>query len=431
MKAPYIPLAIVPFLIFSCGSPKDSGETKADVPGQTSTIQPIDGLELPIKTYTVSATEASTIELPNGGSIVIPANAFVDESGKPVSGKVDIAWQEFHSLSDIALSGIPMQYDSAGVSSDLISGGMFTIDGSQKNKPISIAPDKKVEVNLATRNPQKDMNFYALDEKSGKWAYKSAASAQPEPGAPVANDAPKAIPHEFMTLDVSAKIDKQKFPELNPDDILGWEINASELSKDDQKKIKSATCTADVASKSGKQYTLHIKNKYIEKNIPGRPVTFDNPPSKSDARKAIDDQVLEMNDYVALAEKGDLIRSISIPNFGTYNWDCMYKEPSIDADVTLDIPNTNGEDFATFFFVSPEKKRIIKIKSHDKIKVSALVPAFIIAITKRKEVFTVRDKQLDQIRQNKGERDFTFMMDQVPGKMDKPEDMERFMNRCK
>jgi len=431
MKAPYIPLVAVPLLIFSCGSPKNSDETTANVPGQTSSIQPIKGLELPVKTFTVSATEASTIELPNGGNIVIPANAFVDESGKPVSGKVDISWQEFHSLSDIALSGIPMQYDSAGVSSDLISGGMFTIDGSQKNKPVNIAPDKKVEVNLATRNPQPDMNFYALDEKSGKWAYKSSATAQPEPGAPVAQETPKTTPHQFMTLDVNAKINKQTFPELNPDDILGWEVNADDLSKEDQKKIKSATCTAEIAAKKGKQYTLHIKNKYIEKDISGRPITFDNPPSKSDARKTMDEQVLEMKDYLALAEKGELIRSISIPNFGTYNWDCMYKEPSISADVTLDIPNTNGEDFATFFFVCPEKKRIIKIKSHDKIKVSALVPAFIIAITKRKEVFTVRDKQLKQIRENKGERDFTFMMDQVPGRMDKPADMERFMDRCK
>ena len=108
-----------------------------------SAINPIEGTSEKPTIFNVSAEEAQVIDLGNGGSLEFPANAFVDQDGKPVKGKVDVEWQEFHTLGDILPAGIPMKYDSAGVAHDLVSGGMFTIHASQKGESVEIAPAKK------------------------------------------------------------------------------------------------------------------------------------------------------------------------------------------------------------------------------------------------------------------------------------------------
>ena len=46
---------------------------------------------------------------PNGTHVAIPKNAFVDEKGKRVKGKIDLKFREFHTAESILMSGIPMQ----------------------------------------------------------------------------------------------------------------------------------------------------------------------------------------------------------------------------------------------------------------------------------------------------------------------------------
>ena len=112
-------------------------------PDFVSCIQPFEGLEIKPQVFEIEAGEKSVIKLKNGGKIEFPANAFVDASGKAVHGKVDVSWTEYHSLTDIMLSGIPMKYDSAGVQHDFQSGGMFTIKASQKDKDWRLPRRKK------------------------------------------------------------------------------------------------------------------------------------------------------------------------------------------------------------------------------------------------------------------------------------------------
>lgn len=65
-------------------------------------------IEPPFKTipavydqFELNAAEAKVLRLPNGSSIDVPENAFVDKDGKSVTGKVSLKYREFHSASDI------------------------------------------------------------------------------------------------------------------------------------------------------------------------------------------------------------------------------------------------------------------------------------------------------------------------------------------
>lgn len=395
---------------------------------EQSAIEPIEGLEIPIRTFTVSAQQPTTIDLPNGGSISVPADAFVDEHGKPIQGDVQLEWQEFHSLTDIALSGIPMAYDSAGVQSELISGGMFTIDGKHNGSDISIAPNKRIEVNLASNNPQQTFNFYQLDEASGKWTYQTTKKATPVPGAPSSKNE-EEIP---LMFDVQAHIDQTLFPELSPKAILGWEVDAKALSTKELDQLRQGFYTVDVIEKGKKgKYKLALENKREKHEIEARPVTFDQPVKHSKrAAAALAKRESEVQEYQNLMAKGDLIRSIEIPSFGTYNWDCMYKEETVSGNVVCDIPGSDQEEFATFFFVSPSAKRIIPIERTALVKLAKAVPACIIAITMKKEVFTIRDKSLSAIRTNNAQGDFTFLMEKVSGPIHSGSDLATLMDKC-
>src|SRR6218665_3628207 len=420
--------------VTSCGSSNTTADNKnTNTDNTISVIQTIEGLEPGEKTFTVSATKSSTVELPNGGSIEIPAGAFVDQNGKPVSGDVRLKWGEYHTLGEIALSGIPMQYDSAGYKSDLISGGMFNIDGEKNGEAVKIAPNKKLKVNLASSNPQETFNFYQLDEKTGEWAYETTKKASPVPGAPVEDVVEKVVIKQPYNLDLNVKIDPKQYPELKPDEILSWEVPASALNQTQINELKAEIVKAEIAAPTTKgHYSLKLEGKKFKYTVDARPVTFDNPPSNAkDIRNNMHKDEQDMNDYKKMVEADQLIRSIEIEGFGVYNWDIMYHDPSsVLSHVDLDIPDSNDEKFASFFFVSPKDKRIIPMKRKGAIRISMLVPACIIAITKNKEVFTVRNNMLEQVRKTPNKVSHSFTMKKVGRKIKSSKDLDQILDKC-
>ncbi len=180
-----------------------------------SCIKPFEGLEIKENVFEIESAEKSVINLKNGGKIEFPANAFVDAQGNPVQGKVEIEWQEFHSLTDIILSGIPMKYDSAGVQNNFQSGGMFTIKAKQNDENVDLAPNKKAKVDLASMQDTPCYNFYKLDEEKGDWAYKTTKNGTKNPNF----KAEKAVEKVKEPQIIDAQVDTKAFPELQNKNI--------------------------------------------------------------------------------------------------------------------------------------------------------------------------------------------------------------------
>lgn len=115
--------------------------------------------------WEMDAEKAKIFYLPNGSNIYIEASSFVDVEGNPVKGKIKIDYRELRKASDIIASGIPVQYDSAGVKYPFESDGMFEIRGKKEGEPVFIAPGKSIKVNMVSSNYSPNFNNYYLNEE--------------------------------------------------------------------------------------------------------------------------------------------------------------------------------------------------------------------------------------------------------------------------
>jgi len=121
--------------------------------------------------YTVDATQGGEIITDRGTVITIPPGAFVDKDGNPIDGNFTIDYREMHDPVEIALSGIPMHYDSAGTHYTFESAGMLDIRGFQNGKPIFIRDGEMLNIDLASFDNGEDFNLYYLDTTGQKWDY--------------------------------------------------------------------------------------------------------------------------------------------------------------------------------------------------------------------------------------------------------------------
>ncbi|CAN5339643.1 hypothetical protein BH10BAC1_BH10BAC1_05110 [soil metagenome] len=140
---------------------------------------PIEFLDIRTENYVVNTNQDTTIVHSTGSMITIPSSAFVDADGKDVKGKVEIHYREFHDPIDIMLSGIPMNYDSAGTTYQFESAGMFEITATQDGKRVNLKPSKSLTVNMISHtNNANDYNIYSLDTVKKKWEYVSENTAK-------------------------------------------------------------------------------------------------------------------------------------------------------------------------------------------------------------------------------------------------------------
>lgn len=417
MKTTFSLVAILLF-VAGCGS---TGDEVAKKPSESpesvaSVIDPIEGLEIKARTFTVSASSASTIELPNGGKISFPENAFVDANGNPVKGNVTIEWQEYHSLSDIMLSGIPMWYDSAGVSNTFVSGGMFTIDGHQNGKPVEIADGKDATVALATYDERRQYNFYALDDKSGKWSYETTALSTPNPDVKKAISAPadqtkKESRSIFLNVDAAT----DSVPELSGKDIVGWNVSAEQVPKKMQKTIAQMAWNARVTGKTASLYNLELSNRGQTIRLKATPVTMDDAlENTATVEERSADRWADLMAFQQQEKEANMIRTASIPGFGTYNWDIIHnREQPIEFVLNLELPDGKNIDVAQIYHVCPDEQSIVRYdnETFEKFSFDPRKGNCIIAVMPDKSIYTVSDKQFDAARKQKSSKqEFTFDM---------------------
>ncbi|MEM1218254.1 MAG: hypothetical protein AAGH79_05060 [Bacteroidota bacterium] len=132
-----------------------------------------------LASYPIDAEEGGILEYESGSRLIIPAAAFHDTKGQPVQGEVAIHYREMHDFVDFFLSGIPMVYDSAGVSYNLESAGMIEIYAEQNGQRVRMAPGKSIDVELVSSlstphlNVPPNFNIYHLDTVGRKWVYQN------------------------------------------------------------------------------------------------------------------------------------------------------------------------------------------------------------------------------------------------------------------
>ena len=148
-------------------------ETAEFSPAYKFVKPPVKGIDVERTGYTINSGIDNVLIYPSGTRIFIPANCFRDQTGKPVTGSVRLSYREFRDPVDILVSGIPMKYDTAGEVSHFESAGMFEISASQNKAPLELAPGKKIEMNFVSTSKDSCYNFYAFNDSTGNWDYKT------------------------------------------------------------------------------------------------------------------------------------------------------------------------------------------------------------------------------------------------------------------
>lgn len=159
----------------------------------------------------------------SGSKITVPPAAFVHNTGELVKGNVDIKYREFHDFIDFFLSGIPMEYDSAGTNWVLESAGMVEIFAEQNGIRLNVAPGKEINVELVSeimvpapeRGKIPSFNIYKLDEADRNWVYKGKDDIEiiEEDLSALFAESAENSPERQLLQDL-ARIDQKKNAEL-------------------------------------------------------------------------------------------------------------------------------------------------------------------------------------------------------------------------
>lgn len=99
----------------------------------------------PSKTYMIDAAKGGFFISPQGTKVIIPANAFVTQSGSAVTGIVNVEFKDIYKKSEMVFSEKPtVQYDGR----PLKSGGEFYLNVTSNSNVVSLANGKKIDVKL-------------------------------------------------------------------------------------------------------------------------------------------------------------------------------------------------------------------------------------------------------------------------------------------
>lgn len=153
-------------------SGKTSLSDEVDTAVTTSFINPpLSSVNVPFSEYSIDAERGETIFHRSGSIIYFPPSAFVDASGNIVKGNVKITYREFADPIDFYVSGISMQYDSAGNRYNFESSGMCEINAYKDNEAVFVNQQAKPQINLSGKNKSPLHNLYFLDTVARSWKY--------------------------------------------------------------------------------------------------------------------------------------------------------------------------------------------------------------------------------------------------------------------
>ena len=107
--------------------------------------------------FSISNNSWQSIEGQLGTRIAIPANAFVDQQGNPVTGNVEVQLTEIFGAGDMIFAN--MMTESNG--QILASGGEFILSVEQNGQRLELAAGTTLDMYVPTNNPNPQMGIFS------------------------------------------------------------------------------------------------------------------------------------------------------------------------------------------------------------------------------------------------------------------------------
>ncbi|NNJ56805.1 MAG: hypothetical protein HKP14_11760 [Bacteroidia bacterium] len=344
MKNTFLLLSTVLIILASCTKVKNTttASISNDIPAIEQQVDvPLPNVKKPPYVFKINASESHELVTKTGSKITIPKDAFVDKKGNPISGDVEVTFEEFHDATDIILSGIPMNITTEdGEMGSFESAGMFNISGSQNGEEIRIDNNKTIEIELASFEEESDFNFYEFDKEKGQWIEEAKAVSVTEneirkeaeqnlkelPPRPI--EIKKASSNDFV---FEIAVDKRNNPEFESFDNVMWRLADKNTESESlfSTTIRNPNLECIDQEKSIFRLTGSANKKKIKTRV--QPVMFGSNLKKAQAafkvkltgyKKALEQKKEE---EAKIDQMGKFSRSMALNSFGTYNFDRLYK----------------------------------------------------------------------------------------------------------
>lgn len=382
---PVIPVPVFAILLGSIillGS-CSSGNKPAAI---TAVAPPFINADVAKNLFEIEAERGDTIITPSGSRIYIPAGALVDAAGNPFSGKVAISYREFQKAAEIIASGILMTFDSAGVTKDFETAGMFEIGAtaSAGGNPVFIKKGMPVKVDIASLRNEDNYNFYALDKENNRWVEKTKSlpveenqvlkavldEKQPLPAQPA-----EPQPYDGKSRVFELDVNYDNHPELEGYNGIVWQAATASDTRNPggetpgwvyTEQWTGATIEQESAVKMTYKMRLRNPKKTYETIV--KPVLSGNNLEKARRKFALKKREYRQADSARKALAASMAmnpyqRTVAIDYFGIYNCDRYYSMPAVVR--TQAAYNFNIDEFDE----APENVRIFLIAGTQKIPI--------------------------------------------------------------
>lgn len=421
--------------------------------GKQEVAPPLNSVDVPFQNFDVTNSNAQTINLDNGTSIEIPANAFVDANGNAITTAVKISYREFHTAADILASGIPMKASHNGLDGDMQTAGMFEINASVNDQKVFVAEGKNIGVNMASNVDGDNYDFWELNQETGAWENLGGSTAQPNIKK---QEAEKTIASlsKMRAPTPPAKFDKAKpvlnfdlnldsYPELKSMKNIFWQFTGKgENPKNNPWVFEEKWTSADIKKGSrGNEYIMVLKSD--KKNFS----TTVCPSQKGkEFDEALSNYETALKEYKSnettkeermnfMKRQADFVRSFQIQNMGIYNCDALIGNPDALAfeakfDFGSDVPTSHSK--VNVYLITNDARSVIAYPYTTRRNI-LLDPAMdnqLIAILPNNKYATFTqqdfDANLEEMKNSNG-KVFTFKMNVETEPIESVEDLTKAM----
>ncbi|WP_107038692.1 hypothetical protein [Brumimicrobium mesophilum] len=238
---------------------------------------PFPNADVPFSKFAVDAFKGDTVFHESGSILIFPSNSFVDENGNVIEGEVDIKYREFSNPMDFYLSGIPLEYDSAGVSYDFESSGMCEVLAFQDENPVFVNPNSNPQINLASKNSSNKHGIYFLDTVKRNWEFKEMSTATVL-NSPIQEDVKNLVkplkPEKANNKSpiIEIEIDPNSFEELMIFNNLKFQLDHNETAFNPSDANELWHKVELVKRNKNGLYTVNFKNINKSVSYSARPV---------------------------------------------------------------------------------------------------------------------------------------------------------------
>jgi hypothetical protein len=328
--------------------------------------------------YTFKSDENNQFTAESGTKISIPSGTFVDENGKDISGIILLKYKEIRTASDIIINQIDMKYDSAGVSYDFQTGGMFEMSATSGGKPVFIKKGKSIDVSYVS-NSGGNYGFYSYSGNNWKYAGQSQSETDSENRTSKLNfellKPVKSDPAKDLIIDFA--IPYQKIPELSIYKRILWKY-AGDKNYSDVKEILKKMITSPELLPSGKKgkYKFTFMTGKMKNELIIAPVFTGK--DYADA--------LQKYNTMTISNNGEnkIHRTTNVSELGLMNYDRIYHRPEAVPIIADFEVIDNGKSIDTqnlpLFHITGNDDVVVKQSSHNEMYFSRQLKNKLVAV---------------------------------------------------